>query len=559
MRIPSVCAALSRLNQAPEWTRRPTPSRTPAAAREHPLAQAMVIERIRGCEESALAAAHDPAAGRAYRVASAFVRCERDAAEISCGVYLPVWQSPHNYPAERAAAMGWPLFLTRTRARDFHRRWSTQRAAQLHHVDAAATYVEGPTQVADWIIMAIEGGSLVYFSPRELPVAGQETRYIGYRKIRNRGIPQEPGSMTSGTQSNQSRSLESNSRDSGLIGKLSDPGAGLARRAQRKTSTFKKDHRVKMRSLCRWLLFAGLTLPIALQATLALADDEPDTQVTSPTPEMPGSSNILTRSDKLVLTGGVSQVEGAAGGGLTPWAIIGGYGTHDQIGANAFYTRVNVQDYHLDVAGALVGIYDRVEFSFAQQRFNTEDVGAALGIGRGLTFRQNILGVKVKVAGDAVLEQDRWLPQISVGLQYKKNDQGAVLDAFGAKNDSGTDFYVSATKLYLGQSLLLNGTLRLTKANQLGLLGFGGDRNDRYQPEFEGSFAYLVRRDLAIGAEFRTKPNNLGIAKEDDWYDAFIAWAPTKNVSVTLAYAYLGNVVIRDNQRGLYASVQVGF
>ena len=28
-------------------------------------------------------------------------------------------------------------------------------------------------------------------------------------------------------------------------------------------------------------------------------------------------------SGKLLLTGGVSQVEGAAGGGLTPWAVIG--------------------------------------------------------------------------------------------------------------------------------------------------------------------------------------------------------------------------------------------
>ncbi|MGP1665525.1 MAG: DUF3034 family protein, partial [Rhodanobacter sp.] len=30
-----------------------------------------------------------------------------------------------------------------------------------------------------------------------------------------------------------------------------------------------------------------------------------------------------TTSNKLLLTGGVSQLEGAAGGGLTPWAVIG--------------------------------------------------------------------------------------------------------------------------------------------------------------------------------------------------------------------------------------------
>ncbi|AND68431.1 hypothetical protein ATSB10_09770 [Dyella thiooxydans] len=264
-------------------------------------------------------------------------------------------------------------------------------------------------------------------------------------------------------------------------------------------------------------------------------------------------------SGKLLLTGGVSQIEGAAGGGLTPWAVIGGYGTQDQIGANAFYTRVNVQDYHLDDAGALVGIDNRVEFSVAQQRFNTEDVGAALGLGRGFTFRQNVVGVKVRLFGDAVLEQDSWVPQVSVGAQYKKNNQGAILHAIGAKSDHGIDYYVSATKLYLSQSVLVNATLRFTKANQIGILGFGGDRHDSYQAEFEGSLAYLLSRNWAVGAEYRQKPDNLGIAHENDWYDAFVAWAPTKNVSVTLAYAHLGNVVIKDNQRGLYASVQVGF
>jgi len=264
-------------------------------------------------------------------------------------------------------------------------------------------------------------------------------------------------------------------------------------------------------------------------------------------------------SGKLLLTGGVSQIEGAGGGGLTPWALIGGYGTQDQFGANAFYTRVNVQDYHLDDAGAMVGIDNRVEFSVSQQRFDTEDVGAALGLGRGFTFRQNVIGLKVRLFGDAILDQDSWLPQVSVGAQYKSNNQGAILHAIGAKSDHGTDYYISATKLFLSQSLLLDATVRFTKANQIGILGFGGDKHNGYQAEFEGSVAYLLSRHWAIGAEYRQKPDNLGIAKEDDWYDAFVAWAPTKHVSLTLAYADLGNIVIKDNQHGLYASVQVGF
>lgn len=262
---------------------------------------------------------------------------------------------------------------------------------------------------------------------------------------------------------------------------------------------------------------------------------------------------------KLLLTGGVTQVEGSGGGGLTPWALIGGYGTGDQVGANLTYTRVSPDDYDLDVKGAMIGIRDRIELSYARQTFDTEAVGAALGLGGGFEFEQDVFGLKVRVAGDAVLDQDSSMPQISVGLQYKRNKQGDVVRAVGAEDDSGVDAYVSATKLFLDQSLLLNGTLRATKANQIGLLGFGGDRDDSYSLQFEASVAYLLSRKVAVGFEYRTKPNNLGIADEDDWYDVFVAWAPTKNVSVTLAYVDLGNIAIRDNQRGIYASIQAGF
>jgi hypothetical protein len=267
----------------------------------------------------------------------------------------------------------------------------------------------------------------------------------------------------------------------------------------------------------------------------------------------------LAGSDKLLLTGGVTQLEGAAGGGLTPWAVIAGYGTRDQIGANAFYTGVWSQDYGLATGGIAVGLWDRLELSYARQRFNTREVGGALGLGNGFAFNQDVFGVKLRVLGNAVLDQDSWLPQIAIGVQHKRNDQGAVLRAIGAKDDHGTDFYVSATKLFLAQSVLANATLRQTKANQLGILGFGGDKRDGYSTQFETSLAYLVRKDLAVGVEYRSKPDNLKIAREDDWYDFFVAYQPIKNVSVTLAYAHLGNIVIKDNQRAPYLSLQVGF
>jgi Protein of unknown function (DUF3034) len=74
--------------------------------------------------------------------------------------------------------------------------------------------------------------------------------------------------------------------------------------------------------------------------------------------------------DRLEWTGAVTQVEGAAGGGLVPWALIGGLGTNAEVGASAFVTYVPTQDFVLRAAGASVDVDNRVEISAARQRFD---------------------------------------------------------------------------------------------------------------------------------------------------------------------------------------------
>jgi hypothetical protein len=262
---------------------------------------------------------------------------------------------------------------------------------------------------------------------------------------------------------------------------------------------------------------------------------------------------------KLLLTGGVSGVEGEGGGGLSAWSTITGYETRDGIGANVHATYVGLKDFSLRSGGVAVGFYDRVEVSYARQAFDTGATGGKLGLGDDFTFNQDVVGVKLRVLGDAVYDQDSLLPQISVGLQYKHNDKGAVIHAVGGRHDSGVDYYVAATKLFLNESLVLNATLRATKANQMGLLGFGGDRSDAYSVQAEGSAALLLNRHLAVGAEYRTKPDNLGFAHESDWADVFVAYALNKHLSVTAAYVDLGDIATFRRQRGGYVSLQAGF
>lgn len=258
---------------------------------------------------------------------------------------------------------------------------------------------------------------------------------------------------------------------------------------------------------------------------------------------------------KLLATGGLSELDGAGGGGLTPWAVITGYGTSTQIGANGHFTHIRADDIHIDSAGAAIGLYDRIEISVAQQRLDTQAMGAALGLGRGYAIRQDVVGVKLKLAGNAVLDQHTWLPQVAVGALYKNNSRGALVRGLGARGDAAVDVYLSATKVLLAHSLILNGTLRLTKANQGGFLGFG----QSYKPVIEGSAGVLLDRHWVAGIEYRMKPDRLAGYRENDWYDAFVAWFPNKHVSVTLAYVRLGNIVIRDGQDAAYLSMQWGF
>ena len=288
-------------------------------------------------------------------------------------------------------------------------------------------------------------------------------------------------------------------------------------------------------------------------------------------------SAAQAETGKLLLTGGVSSIDGAAGGGLTPWAVIGSNATDEEIGGSAFLTNAGTRDYGLNIYGAAVGVHDRYELSIAQQDFNTRETGTALGL-PGLHLKQTIVGAKLRVLGDAVLDSDTLMPQVAVGVQYKtlaSTGLDGTLDALGAKR-SGVDFYVSATKLFLGQGLLVNGTLRATKANQNGLLGYGatlGGNENRYSVQPEFSVAYLLSKNVVVGAEYRFMRNKLESAgraaslgdglRSGDWKDVFIAWAPNKNVSLTLAYVDLGVIVpattASRKQTGYYLSAQVAF
>lgn len=255
---------------------------------------------------------------------------------------------------------------------------------------------------------------------------------------------------------------------------------------------------------------------------------------------------------KLLETAGVTQVEGSGGGGLVPWAVPAGYDTREQWSVQTFITKLSLDDYRLQAYGVGIGLFDRIEVSFAEQLLDLRSLPAGQR-----EIRQQIIGLKYKVFGDFVYTD--W-PQISVGLQHKTLDDEVIAGVLGAdETNNGTDFYVAVGRAHLGAvwgyNAFWNLTLRATKANQFGLLGFGGDDNDSYEVMGEASAGILFGRHVAVGMEYRQKPDNLSAVEENDAYDIFVAYLPNKSLNVTAAWVDLGDIAGAPKQDGLYISL----
>jgi len=314
---------------------------------------------------------------------------------------------------------------------------------------------------------------------------------------------------------------------------------------------------------------------------------------------------------RILGTGAVTAVDGAAGGGINPWAVISGYGTNQQIGATAFYSHLILNNYNVDIYGASVGFFNRVEVSYARQSFSLGNTGTALDqainsyayglggvnpsaeqlsapasqtlglpgpafFGNNYQLNQDIVGLKVRLFGNIVYDQNWWEPEVSVGVDFHHNEMPKNLaETLGVKRN-GVSYYLSATKVWLdglfGLTTVANVNLDVTDANQQGLLGFGGVNGMGYKVEPAASVGVFVNRHVVVGAEYRSMPQNqlitntgplkpLGdaVSKTSSWKDVYVAWFPYKALSLTAAYLNLGTIATEKNQSGLYLSLTTSF
>lgn len=263
------------------------------------------------------------------------------------------------------------------------------------------------------------------------------------------------------------------------------------------------------------------------------------------------SASTWAGGGQLLGTAGVTSIEGSAGGGLIPWATLGSYASRDEYGLTVATSETNVDDYRLSVYGFTVNARDRVELSLARMDFRI-DTSQTL-------IRQSVAGIKVRAMGDLVYGE---LPLVSLGLHYKSLTDKEVARAVGAEKTKGVDLYVSAAKAWIDgiahRTTFANVNLRYSDANELGLLGYGGDdAGSKFL--LEAAAGLFLTQQLAVGAEFRQKRNHLSAFDEDNWMDVFVAWFPSKSLALTAAWARLGEIAGSDQQDGLYFALQGSF
>lgn len=263
------------------------------------------------------------------------------------------------------------------------------------------------------------------------------------------------------------------------------------------------------------------------------------------------SAPVWAGSGKLLGTSGVTSIEGSAGGGLIPWATLGTYATRDEYGFSFATSEANVDDYRLSTYGLAFTARDRVELSLARMDFRIDPSSTLI--------RQTVAGVKVRAVGDLVYGE---LPLISVGLQYKRLIDDETAKLVGADKTEGMDLYVSTAKAWIDgiahRTTFANLNLRYSKANELGLLGYGGNDSGR-NLHLEAAAGVFLTQSLAVGAEYRQKDNHLDAFDEDDWMDVFVAYFPAKHLALTAAWARLGEIAGSDSQKGVYFALQGSF
>ncbi len=256
--------------------------------------------------------------------------------------------------------------------------------------------------------------------------------------------------------------------------------------------------------------------------------------------------------------------EGVGGGGIVPGAhLVNPPQDGKGIGKPAVMQWAGIRgDTNFYTTGFAFSLLDRFELGYTRATLDynriRDDVkrlsGNLLDPGKDHIY-MDIFHLKT-----LILKEKEFLPAFAVTAEFKfnetiddiNNNLAQVLNTIGYDDDFGVDFDFSFSKIIPNLiicPIFVHFNIRLTRAAQAGFFGFSSD----YTANPEISAGVLVRPDMAVGFEYRVKPDEYGslalpgfTCKEDDMWDINFTYFPIERLSLSVAYCGFGNAANKD-------------
>jgi hypothetical protein len=210
----------------------------------------------------------------------------------------------------------------------------------------------------------------------------------------------------------------------------------------------------------------------------------------------------------------------------------------------AWYVSLSDVDVDWFAAGVADTFFDRLEVSYGYESISQDNA---------TTKHKNNIGGKLLLLPENSFDTN-YVPAISVGTIWKHTSSAGV-----GVDEADYDFYAVATKLITETPLpvLLSGGALSTKGKTTGVFGYDDDRDLTWF----GNADLILPYNFITGFEYK-QGAHYSDWKDADYWDLHVAWTPTKNLSLVLAYVFAGDhkdageVGLGD---GVVVSVQYAF
>ena len=211
--------------------------------------------------------------------------------------------------------------------------------------------------------------------------------------------------------------------------------------------------------------------------------------------------------------------------------------------------------YSLLSPGAAIGMFDRVELSYARQNFDTREVGAALGIGAGFMRCPRMCSPQ-RCGCSAMRSTTARVPQVAAGRSTSARDAAVVRRSARKRPTApisrGGDQGVRSHQHPDGRDAAADQgqperPARLRRRQEDGYPRSSRDRG------------LCCRAASSVGGEYRTKPTTWPSRGRTTSSTSSPPMRSPSNVTATAAYVDLGSIATVPKQRGAFLSLQATF